>query len=382
MASFGKDQELVNKAISFRQQAQLQKDSTAKPQNTKGRVPYYMNQFKPSTEHKDKLRIIPGNYEIVMPETDVFGGQGSPNSVTSTMNFFTAIEHYNGTTKRGFICSGGPFHSYAQYASPCKGCDVYRASKPSKKTHISKRNLYIVSVLRFGEFAAVPVKDKRTGQLLVNPRTDKPYFNWEVVTRQNKESFRDYEKRAWLKQPWAMSFTHWNTILGYAQNISNSCSSCGGKNSIEAEAYVCKHCGEALIEMSSTTMSDKEINEMLLKPVTCPHCNEKDFLEDVITCSKCSNPVRAEIFDVDLTVYGVLDTSNPEVTKTNLILDYEAPSKLDAVYLTPSEEYETPIFSPLPLERQYAPLDYSEQDDFVTTEFSPNRASATKSYKK
>lgn len=369
MESFGKKPvDARNLNVSQMSQAQEHSHVYDKPG---GNLFYFSNQFKPSILEKTKLRIIPSDYTVKLPAVDargqlVMGKDGKPELDTyEHVPYLPVNEHYNAAIKKGFICSGGPFHHHKKWADPCKGCEAYFAQKNATKKFMGKRSLNVVTVLILEDFAHAPLRN-REGDVVFKKDTNppEPLLNWVRLNRGNRDSYAAYEKRDWNKQFWALSYDQWNTLVSYGANfIGNSCKSCCTRDSITTEAYTCKGCGEAVIDMHDTRLTDPEISKITSSPVRCPACSVTDYLSPIINCNNCGDAERAEIFDVNLNV-SVKEDNRTDIKKTQLILDYDM-APLNPKFFAINEPYKFPIASPMNALRQYAPLEFAKQDEMV-----------------
>jgi hypothetical protein len=154
-----------------------------------------------------------------------------------------------------------------------------------------------------------------------------------------------------------MGTSHHNMVVKQFQEIiRNSCTSCKNKGSISTVAWLCSReaCGEAIIDMATTELTDPQIKEMVDDKITCPHCNNHDYLIEVCACENCSNPQRASIFDVKMRVKRA-KTGDGEGTVLSL-LDHEiqllsdlgpelvVPTDLVSLYSSDSIERQNLVF--------------------------------------
>lgn len=343
--AFGKDDRNLNSMPSFRQQARGY--NAQRPKFTGGGGGFaFRDRFQPSTDEPDEVRVLKGNYEVKI-------GQQDGSIITQTLFYYPYIEHFNATLKKGGQCSAGPLGMFKGKGEPCLGCDQFWADKNAgrKNGPMSRRELWAFTVLHYATYAKVPQVDRTTGQTKTNDQ-GVAYTNWERVLPHERLKFQGMEMRDFNVMHWSLGFGHSQVLMDYDKEIGRSCSSCGGRDSIVCEAWTCGHCGEALIEPSTTTLSPKEIDEFTSKPVRCAACGTEGMLQEIISCQRCPNAKRAEIFDVDIRVKRVQPPDNTNQTKL-IVTGWSDPRPIDVRFA----EFAKPlaldkIFAPTPIEKQ------------------------------
>lgn len=344
--AFGKDDKNLVNMPTFRQQARAQ--NAAKPARGGGGQPYFINAFKPSTEEPDKIRILRGNYEVELAQPD-------KTLVKTTLFYFPYVEHFHGTRRQGAICSAGPLGMFKGLGEPCLGHEIFWADKNAGKKNgpMSMRDLWAFTIVHFANYAHVEQVDK-DGKIKLD-NDNKPYMNWERVFphQRNDARFLNKEMRDYNVMHWSLGSGHSNSLMDYDKEIGRSCKSCGTSGSIICEAWACRSCGEALIEPATTTFSPKQIDEITKDKVKCAACGEIGMLQEFISCSACSNAVRAEIFDVDMDVKRSA-SQDPNSNQTTLMVTaWSNPRPIDVRYADIAKNLDlAKTFKPTPYEKQ------------------------------
>lgn len=316
-----------------------------------GQGAFWRGAFKPPFHKETRGRLIAGSYDIATATSN------GTIEVVEGLPYFTYTEHFDGRNKRGSICSAGPFMNFKDKRDPCYGCDMFYDSMEvdpqtgkRRPGRVSKRDLYSFTWMHYGTFFKVDRVDKN-GQLVLNQNTGKPYYDWVEGSPKNPK-FAGKESMEGQLMHWPMGYTHFKTLLEYDRKIGKSCAACGTKDSIESVAWVCGKCGEAVIEMDSTTLEPQEVQQLTEQPTRCPSCGHEDYLEEVIECAGCSNPVRATLFDVDLDVQRLQASDGGNQTSL-MISGWSAPRPIPEKYKEKAKSLDLDkIYAPTPLEEQ------------------------------
>lgn len=361
MPAFGKAPSKMN----LRQQMQR---STKKTQRGGGGgAPYYVNNYQPPKVGSDIIRLIPGHYK--MPRIDDhakdFVRDEHNQPVFDEYPYFKYTEYYHAVKERSCIGSEGWLGNFKGKGEPCIAADWYwwewrqrRATGAKNPNAMSRREKWVITVLVEAPFYKVPQVDRQTGQVRMNTNTNQPYFDWKQGSKRGKDEYAlaGYEHKDGHLMHWSLGYGHWKTLIEYADSLSNDCRSCHGQGTINELALLCQSCGDAVVDFSSTTLSDEDLLKIRNDEVTCPHCKYHGYLEDLIQCGSCGNGDRATMFDYDLEVKRV-ETAGQGGNQTVLqIVRAIGPKPIDNLY---GED----MRKPLPLEKIFAPTELSKQED-------------------
>jgi predicted RNA-binding Zn-ribbon protein involved in translation (DUF1610 family) len=349
MGAFGKDRAGLKHVTNLREASNISRQK----RTSKGGGGWmrFANQFKPSQINADTIRFIPGEYvfEQVKEEKDASGRQVLETEKV-VLPYHCYTEHFDGRTNTSTICSAGPFAAYKGKSEPCCGCDIFWETGGKKGGRMSRRDMKVFTVLNYATFHEVEQVDQN-GNFRMNDRTNKPYTNWVQCTgRKCDACLAQKPTKKGHVQHYSVGFGHFSQLKDYAKEIGKSCKSCGSKNSIEAVAYLCPNCKDAVIDMSTTQFTDEEINKMIDENIVCPHCRETVLLEEIVECKGCPNPERAGIFDVDISIKKV---AGPDGTNQSTLLftGYGEICPVDPVY--EAKPMELPrMFEPDSIEKQ------------------------------
>ncbi len=249
----------------------------------------------------------------------------------------------------------GPVRILQGQARSLCGCDLFWEGGGKKNGRMSRREFYDFNVWNYAKFHEVEQIDRETGKVKISETTQKPFTNWvQCGGRKCDACVSGRPTKLGHMQHYPMGFGHFSTLEDYSEIIGKSCTTCCGRDTVSSMAWLCGGCQDAVIDMSTTTLDDKEILKITREPAVCPSCKHKGYLQEVIECSNCTPqgklPSRASIFDVDINVKRV---SGPDGSNQNtlMITGYSAPYPID-----PKLEAK-----PLDLDKTYAPTPMETQ---------------------
>ena len=100
--AFGKNKDHLR--ANFVQQARR---TMNRPKGERRGAPYFVNQYKPPTHGSDTVRLIPGQFSLIIVDHDnkciMLDDNDAP--VTETIPYWPYTEHYHGTMKKSMVCS-------------------------------------------------------------------------------------------------------------------------------------------------------------------------------------------------------------------------------------------------------------------------------------
>jgi len=341
--AYGKDPKALDENSNFRQQSAAVQ--ATRPKSSGRSTPRFVNEYQPSLDYPDTIRIIRGSYEVDMADQN---GQ----LFKQRLSWFPFVDHFHGVLKRGAICSAGPLHNWKNQRQPCHGCDIFWGQREAgqKKGPMGKREMYALTVMHFAPYAKVEQVD-RAGQIRRN-NNGEPYMDWVEVLPHERMKYQGREMREWNCMHWSVGWGHWSVLFDYAKDIGKSCRVCGGRDSITSMAWLCQNCGDAVIDMESTALAPKQIDDLTINPCRCPHCGHEGYLKEAINCNNCGNGDRADIFDVNLQVQRL--RSNDGSTQTTLqIKGWSNPGPIDPRFAEFAKPLDLPkIYTPDSLDAQ------------------------------
>jgi len=362
---FGKEREGLNAVspyganVSFQQRtAFFLKQQSEQKQRKGAGGNLYGDKFKPTMEvnQLDEGRLIKGAYEYI-------GCDRNKNTYKHLLEYWPYISHYDGREERSSICSGGIFHNFKDARDPCHGCDLFWSTRETgpdgkkKKGRVSKSDQYAFNWLHYHPYHKIPQVDRETGQAKMNAETNEPYYEWvQCDGRLCKICPQNVETVPARLLKWEMGIQHFTALtVEYQSQVGNTCKSCGTRDSISTIAYVCSNeaCGEAVIDMRDTTLSDADIIKIKNEPATCTQCKKESWLTEIMQCSNCSTPDRSTIFDVDLKVRRMPMSDGSNGTQL-IVSSWSAPHPIDPRYVVYAEKtFDMPrIYQPSDLEFQ------------------------------
>lgn len=362
--AFGKDENLKRHVDSFRQQSS-QSMRSARKTGRKG-PPYFVDMYRCSTMDTDMIRLVRDDY----PQ-DLVVADGENLSLKQVFRpYIEFVEHFDGYMEKGAICSAGPWANFKDKRKQCYGCDIFwdtavrNDAGRIESTRISKQNKYAFSVFDYGVYHKMEQIDRDTGNVRVNPNSGKPYTNWVKCQGQGCDACRaQKETKLGNMSHWPINWTQMEVLRSATLDIGKSCSTCGTIDSIQSVGWMCKACGECVIDMANTTLKMDELLKLTDNYVQCPYCKHTGFLEELIHCQACSergsSGVRAGLFDVDLKVKAV-ELANGN--KSLQIMGWSQPH--------PAAQQFAKDMKPIDLLNRYAPdtLEFQAQRFGITTQ--------------
>ena len=116
------------------------------------------------------------------------------------------------------------------------------------------------------------------------------------------------------RRHWSVGSAH-EGLLGDANlSIGDRCISCK-TGRIEITDLLCPHCKKPILTSGQLSqITDPKLKKMSFMEITCPHCSQKGYPVEAITCRDCDNPIRASIFDTNLRIKKVRATNGQYLT--------------------------------------------------------------------
>ena len=378
--AYGKDPSKLGQVGSFRQQSHTYNQARNEKKFRGGGgsgPPSWVNEYRPPTDDVDTIRILQGDYTV----EDV-NAKGEVYPIEH-LSFWPFVEHFDARSKKRSVCSAGPHANDRNKREPCHGCDLFWGSmkiNPSsgkkEKGFMGKRDMVAYTVLDYGKYHKVEQVDRATGQVRTNDQ-GQPYYNWVKCAKSSEGKGicdacdANKEAKVGHRAHWPMGSDHYNTLLNYDETVGKGCVTCGKKDVIRNEAWLCSNpeCGEAVIDDRSR-LSKKEIDEIVYKPCVCKQCGSEGFLSELISCVNCTPngnmPKRATIFDVDLRVKRVEPADGSNRT-TLQIVGYSDPAPISKQFAEIAKPEDlSKIYAPTPLERQAALFQVAPSREPVT----------------
>ena len=226
-----------------------------------------------------------------------------------------------------------------------------------KRPAMGMSDKFVVSVFHYAHYHKGPQYDSN-GQMKLNPHTQEPYLEWSPCNQHTygypcRNCQGNYETKFGHMLHWPMGFGHWNVLLSKQADVERHCVGCGGTYCIRSLAWLCQHCDNAVINLSSTTRTPEEIIKMTTSQVVCPYCKQFGFLQEDISCANCRNPQRASLFNVDLWVMRVKQGTGDNETTVLQPSQTSAPGPINEAFAS--------VIKPLDLLKIYAPTPLEEQ---------------------
>jgi hypothetical protein len=227
--------------------------------------------FQPKRLVPTKIRFIPGEYK---------------NPVDGSID--ACFTHYEHTIKRqnnqfiSFPCATRPGMEEAE----CVAC--YRMQKGDNTIKRSERMDF--TILWLVDFHEVEAQSKNNPEKTVKYKEPCEGRACKLCEQGKEKVFGD-------KKWYSLGPNHFKNIINQARLIGSKCA-CGGK--VERVAFECASCSELLFKIASSKMKDEEIEEFSRSEARCTKCKVEEVPAEVIECSKCQDPKRLGLFDVEV----------------------------------------------------------------------------------
>jgi len=359
-------------------------------------APFYVNKYQPPVKGPaDIIRLIPGQFPTQRIDHDNKDFARSPDGepVVDNLPYYKYISYFHATKQKSLIGSEGPLGEFKGKAAPCIAADWFwwewrQRQASGNKDHpksISRSEKFALTVLVQAPFYQVPQVDKNTGAVRVNENTKEPYYDLKQGSVRGNDEYAaaGYKKKDGHRQHWSLSYGHWQVLNDFSDGLARHCRACGGHDCIEEVALLCQNCGEAIVIMAETSLSDEDLTRLRNEEVQCPNCKHMGYLEDAIQCTQCDHGEPATIFDFDLEVKRTPTANSENSQQTTLnILRAIGPRPIDSKY---GEDLRKAlnlpkIFTPTPLDVQRKMFGDPPSDDDAPPQRSPVNNSSRASY--
>lgn len=241
-------------------------------------------------EEPQRILLYQGEYGIPI---DVGGGEVD----ALERPFYMAIEHFNGSIRKGATCSAGLKLSrngvdIEAGDLPCNGCYA-NIEKP--KLNINRRWIYVFNGVLVGGFHLTQIEG----------RDGKPRKEWVACEgKRFCEECRNEVKRAYGRRVyWPMGTRALQQLEALRKTELRRHCKCGGD--LDPVAFSCAACDYPLFTIEERRMTRKQINIATETPIECPHCGVDLEPELVMECHSCTDPQPLELWDVILTVLTI-----------------------------------------------------------------------------
>lgn len=195
-------------------------------------------------------------------------------------------------------CSAG---TDAHNPQPCAGC----AAGDSGDKSIRLSDAYVFGIVHLALYHAHPLVDWKTNQIKMKQD------NTPIMTFAECEGrLCNYCKVSKGEQPVVPPGTQWagwgpqhistsfghrrylelgkghlSNLSGFDMIVSGVCGTC--KNQFSVEGYGCETCNSMLIDMTTETRSDEQIQEAVSKLYPCMTCNRGVLPKEAVCCEAC-----------------------------------------------------------------------------------------------
>ena len=292
--------------------------------------------WRPPVGVTTKFRLLPGSY------TDLEGFD---------CEYFTYVEHFAARSNKSFICSKEykiVDGSLTTVSGKCLGCE----ERDQGAEDVSWRLLHAFNGIHLAFYHLEPVFDDNNKPVTYK-RGDRQgeQVHRKVLCegRRCKYCKEGLEKVFGKKVHWSIGSGHLQDLAGFVNEIEKDCTNCGGR--LEPVCYDCADCGEPLIDLVETELSDNDIQKLVAHKMKCPKCGTEDFPLRQVECSGCQDPTPLSIFDCDLEIKRQGEGTNstiqiPRWTPTELSEDLQElakPWKLGQVFQPDPFEWQAKV---------------------------------------
>lgn len=364
---FGKDPNAITRVNPYGGSISLQQRKALMDQRAQGKIEggSKFTQFVPEMEltaSNVRVRLLAGKYSTLIrgevPDGYRVDVDHPPPVETVETEYLPFVRHTRADRGGGgdykfhwkFVCSGGPWY-LSRNREPCLGCDHHwdYSTKEARKKAFTTQALNAFSVLDYRKHHTVEKTSKR----------GKKYTEYvPCLGRACTLCAARTPSVPYHVKPLVLGKEHFDTLLSFNEQAGCMCRSCG-EGEVRTIAWLCGSCKDALIDMDTTQLSDEDIRKLSMSIMECAACHHRGFPMECVECTKCSNPQRATIFDVDFDIKkqlvgadkSILQCSNmsrpgPVAEAYRSVIGLE----LDKIYAPPSLEFQKKIMGLVPWE--------------------------------
>lgn len=282
----------------------------------------FSSNWKPPMDIPTKFRLVEST------GTDL---QGNPAI------FHQYVDHYVKRSERGLICSKKWVTDEGGYIKDIGGKCLACSEVDHGATDINTRVVHALEGFHMAYYHLIQAKDRNTGKPLFSEYNGekKPIMNKEECTGRGCEYCKKgVEKVLGRRVIWQAGVFAMDALKSFLSDISRKCRNCGGD--LRVVAFGCPSCGEVLVTVDDSSMSDKELVIYNQTVHECPACKTVDLPDRYFECSDCNNGAPMEMYDVEFEVKRIgsgLKTqvvfSNPVVKPLPAHLEKELERKWD-----------------------------------------------------
>jgi ribosomal protein L37E len=290
------------------------------------------SRWAPPKNTSTMFRLLPGCYE---------------NLNGMEMEYYSYVEHFAARSNRGFICSKEYRIENGRLVTiggKCLGCEA----RDGGAADIGWSMKHVFNGIHLAWYHLEPVVDRAGAKVFYTKgeRKGEPVYNKVPCEgRKCKYCTEGLQKIFGKKVYWSMGTGHRNALVGYGRDIERRCQ-CGGK--LVDVAHLCSECGFAVVDMSTTQLTDAEIEEKKFSKVKCSECGTEDYLLRHTDCSGCKDPKPLSIFDCDLEIRRQGEGTNSTIQ----IPDWQ---------FKPLDKELEPLAKPWPFKQIFAPDSFEWQ---------------------
>lgn len=249
----------------------------------------FNNRWRPPQNRATKARLIAGDY---------VGLDGQP------VEYFPYVEHFVARSNKSFICS----KQYKQEGADlitvggkCLGCEAMDEGAGD----ISWRLLHAFNAIHLAYYHLKPVFDKDNKPIMRKAREGQEarqaMEKVECEGRRCKHCKEGLEKVFGKKVHWSVGTGHLGDLGGVVDEIGRDCKECGQSGSLYVVSYECSKCGDMVIDMDNTDLTDEQIDNAAAQKHRCS-CGHNDFMLRQHECENCQDPEPLSIFDCDIEI--------------------------------------------------------------------------------
>lgn len=219
--------------------------------------------------------------------------------------YYAYVNHRVAVNKRNFVCSAG-----AHKDKPCWGCGIRnhfyeekrrfteeRGYEPKGEAPISAMLQYAFAGVLLEPVAKVPVLDNK-GKVRRNKKGEEILRDTAIQTLEPKERegyLRRKETSFGLRVHYSTGKGHFNTLLGFDDELRNKCASCA--KDLYAMYMGCPQCGDTIqqLDIEGNFLQGQTLREYRDVEYECS-CGYSGTFVPLIEC-ECGDPVEGRLLD-------------------------------------------------------------------------------------
>jgi hypothetical protein len=136
---------------------------------------------------------------------------------------------------------------------------------------------------------------KNAGKVITNWKPVEAIRDRKDIKRNIADLVAREEVTTFRKKYIEVGQAHYNNLLEIDRLAKLRCR-CSGR--LEAIAYECEHCGDLMVDVDSSDLTEEELIQFGDNERRCKACGVRDFPKKIVECDSCSDPKPLRFWEV------------------------------------------------------------------------------------